>query len=311
VLGKTTPLRTAEAQYLTVNHGAGKLAVEAEFAKLYANSVELAHNTTALHHRRKKDSDYSASDESSWAGFNADDHARRVPVFAAAQAFGEGQLVTVVKNTIAAALAKCNDPAADKYYCEKAIRCVALNSVTHHWKKLHLFDKECHNIINQFNNGRNLKNFNPLDQNMLRTMWQTLQPLALNQVALGRVKYRIVCEKFQHHHKNHDFVCNQKVDCYLSVGLANAFADVVRIARCPYKGFQLYDEEDDDDNHGDPEDYFVANVSQFVPYVNALPPQNLAGGNPGQDGDAAALFDSEELSQQRRQRKGHHNNDDE
>merc|ERR1712000_405606 len=52
----------------------------------------------------------------------------------------------------------------------------------------------------------------------------------LGDLAIQRQEKRLACD--------HDFICNQKMDCYLTKGLSVEFADVGKIVRCPYGDFQ-------------------------------------------------------------------------
>merc|ERR1712146_278749 len=79
--------------------------------------------------------------------------------------------IAAMKDAIDEGLDDCEEGNDDDDYpfCETAVTCAALNGVTAHWKWLHLIDSKCQKIMNQFNGGRNKKNFNPEDKKALKT----------------------------------------------------------------------------------------------------------------------------------------------
>jgi hypothetical protein len=51
----------------------------------------------------------------------------------------------------------------------------------------------------------------------------------LPKFGLARQKYRVICDQ--------DFVCNQKVDCYLSAPIVEKY-NITKLVRCPYGDFE-------------------------------------------------------------------------
>ncbi len=47
-----------------------------------------------------------------------------------------------------------------------------------------------------------------------------------------RQKYRLACQDKPGH--GNDYVCNQKMDCYLTDAVATQLADSLKLVRCPY-----------------------------------------------------------------------------
>merc|ERR1739845_167697 len=128
----------------------------------------------------------------------------------------------------------------DKEYCKRAIRCVGIHGITRHWDKFHMLSAPCQKIVNQFTGKSKSKKFyNPIDKDVLKEA-EELAITFLGDLAIQRQEKRLACD--------HDFICNQKMDCYLTKGLSVEFADVGKIVRCPYGDFQhtTTDENEDD-----------------------------------------------------------------
>jgi hypothetical protein len=204
--------------------------IEAEFEALYKDAIVAAHETSDKRSRRSRDSSYRATDKESYGGANADRHARRVPIFQAAYVFGANVTVKALERSIRDHIRDCDSPRAELAYCEKAVACLALHGITHHWEKLHLREAACQAIVTQFNGGKKKEAFNPDDRGALKDAFDEVREDILPALAVARQKYRLICEK--------DFKCNQKIDCYLTKGIAEAFPSMTKIVRCPYGEFE-------------------------------------------------------------------------
>jgi hypothetical protein len=192
--------------------------VRAEFKTMWSKAVE----------RKQRDS--SSSDDGSWGGINGDKHTRRVPIFHAAANHSLTVLLPMIDKVIADGIASCQSPVAERSYCINAMRCITLHTVTHYWNKLHLLEKPCQDIVNQFQGGKNKKFFNPDDKDELKDAEENIIDDVLPEFGLARQKYRVICDQ--------DFVCNQKVDCFLTAPIAAKYHNVTKLVRCPYGDFE-------------------------------------------------------------------------
>jgi hypothetical protein len=192
-------------------------AIQAEFKTMWSKAVD-----------RKQDS--SSSDGDSWGGINGDKHTRRVPIFHAAANHSTAVLMPLIDKVIADGIGACKSPVAERSYCIDATRCIALHTITHYWNKLHLLDHPCQGIVNQFQGSKNKKFFNPDDKDELKDVEENIIDDILPKFGLARQKFRVIC--------NQDFVCNQKVDCYLSAPIAAKYHNVTTLVRCPYGDFE-------------------------------------------------------------------------
>merc|ERR1712169_80480 len=203
----------------------------------YAKEVHELHDESS---RKSHEHSYSSSDRSSWAGDReADKHARRVPIFKEAENRGE-DLAEEFNKDLENLESDCESDDEDKEYCKRAIRCVGIHGITRHWDKFHMLSAPCQKIVNQFTGKSKSKKFyNPIDQDVLKEA-EELAITFLGDLAIQRQEKRLACD--------HDFICNQKMDCYLTKGLSVEFADVGKIVRCPYGDFQhtTTDENEDD-----------------------------------------------------------------
>lgn len=192
-------------------------AIKAEFKAIWSVAVA------------KKQHGRDASSSSSDGGIDGDKHTRRVPIFAAAAIHSRDVLVPLIDAAVTAGINGCESPAAEIQYCEAAVRCIALHTLTHHWNKLHLLQDECQGIVDQFDGAKNKKFFNPDDKDALNDVEEEMIDDVLPEFGLARQKYRVICDQ--------DFVCNQKVDCFLSAPIVEKY-NITKLVRCPYGDFE-------------------------------------------------------------------------
>jgi len=209
-----------------------------EIEKAFEDGASAAKKESDESSRRSSESSYSKSDQSSWGGQDAIKHARRVPVFAMAQEVGEDDIVDDMKDAIDDAENDCDSD--DEEVCEHAVRCVALHTITSHWEKLHLLEGPCNDVIKQMEGGKKKHGFNPEDRGAMEKAIENAEEV-LEELGKQNLLHRLACDK--------DRKCNQKMSCYLSLGLAEEYSDYVKIVRCPYGGFKASSSSipDDDD----------------------------------------------------------------